>query len=113
MANIALLIVFLAALVIPLLLARFHITRVPTAVAEIIIGMALGPSLLHLVSPNATLNQLSSLGVVVLLFLSGMEIDFDLFKPQNNPGPRKLVRRSLPSSVTRLFSWPVRPLVSY
>ncbi|MHA3065469.1 cation:proton antiporter domain-containing protein [Lacticaseibacillus saniviri] len=90
MANIALLIVFLAALVIPLLLARFHITRVPTAVAEIIIGMALGPSLLHLVSPNATLNQLSSLGVVVLLFLSGMEIDFDLFKPQKQSGPKKI-----------------------
>jgi len=94
MANLALLLVLFAALAIPLVMARLHITRVPTAVAEIVVGIILGQSLLHWVTPNPTLNQLADLGVTVLLFLSGMEIDFSLFKRQptstNQPGPARL-----------------------
>lgn len=91
MESIALVIVLLAALMIPLVMARLHITNIPTAVAEIIVGIVLGPSLLGIVQTNTTLNQLSSLGVIVLIFLSGMEIDFSLFRrqkrPDNQPGP--------------------------
>ncbi|KRM72219.1 hypothetical protein FC34_GL001204 [Lacticaseibacillus brantae DSM 23927] len=82
LANLALLFVLFAALAIPLVMARFHITRVPTAVAEIVVGIILGQSGLHWVTVNPTLSQLSDLGVTVLLFLSGMEIDFSLFKRQ-------------------------------
>lgn len=84
MVQLSLLIVLLAALMTPLVMARFKISVVPTAVAEIIVGIILGKSLLNWVSLTASLNQLSTLGVIILIFLSGMEIDFDLFKPQKN-----------------------------
>ncbi|KRN78670.1 sodium hydrogen exchanger [Fructilactobacillus lindneri DSM 20690 = JCM 11027] len=50
-------------------------------------GIVLGPSCFGLISNNVPILQsLSSIGVIVLLFLSGMEIDFSLFKPKSkNP----------------------------
>lgn len=78
----SLLVVLLAALIIPLLMARLKIVNVPTSVAEIITGIILGKSLLNVVHPTEILNQLSTLGVIILIFLSGMEIDFSLFKKQ-------------------------------
>lgn len=85
MDNLALVIVLLAALMTPLLMAKFKISYLPTAVAEIIVGIVLGTSGFHLISVTPTLNELASLGVTVLIFLSGMEIDFDLFKKQPTP----------------------------
>ncbi|WP_416353968.1 monovalent cation:proton antiporter family protein [Agrilactobacillus fermenti] len=82
MEDLSFLIVIFTALATPLLLAKFHISNLPTAVAEILVGIILGKSLLNIIHVNSTLNQLSSLGVIILLFLSGMEIDFTLFKPQ-------------------------------
>lgn len=82
MAHLALVFVLLAALLIPLLMAKFKITFLPTAVAEILVGILLGQSGLHLIAMNDTLSQLSSLGVTILIFLSGMEIDFSLFGPK-------------------------------
>ena len=82
MEQLSLLIVMVAALIIPLVMARFKISSVPTAVAEIVTGIVLGKSLFNIVSPNATLNMMSTMGVIMLMFLSGMEINFDLFKRQ-------------------------------
>ncbi|EEI70528.1 potassium transporter [Lentilactobacillus hilgardii] len=78
--QLSLVIILLAALLIPLAMARFKITFLPTAVVEIIVGVILGPSLLNLIQINSTLDLLQNVGVIVLLFLSGMEIDFSLFK---------------------------------
>ncbi|GEN94451.1 cation:proton antiporter family protein [Pediococcus ethanolidurans] len=88
MNQVSLLIMLFAALITPMLMARFKITFLPTAVVEIILGIVLGPSLLGLVHTTNILKQLSDIGVIILLFLSGMEIDFDLFKkPQGTPSP--------------------------
>lgn len=87
MEQLSLLIVMVAALVIPLVMARFNIASVPTAVAEILTGIILGKSLFNIVSPNATLNLMSTMGVIMLMFLSGMEINFDLFKKQPGTAP--------------------------
>lgn len=88
MNQVSLLIMLFAALITPMLMARFKITFLPTAVVEIILGIVLGPSLLGLVHTTEILKQLSDIGVIILLFLSGMEIDFDLFKkPQDTPSP--------------------------
>ncbi|WP_179394463.1 cation:proton antiporter [Lacticaseibacillus absianus] len=93
MESISLLIVLFAALVIPLAMAKLRITSTPTAVAEIVVGIVLGKSLLGVVTATAVLTQLRQLGVIVLIFLSGMEIDFSLFKPTKGDGqigPAKL-----------------------
>ena len=62
------------------------------------VGILLGRSVLGIVEVDQYLEIFSSLGVVFLVFLSGMEIDFTLFKgkkagsqtPQNEPNPLKL-----------------------
>ena len=43
------LIVMLAALVIPIMMARFKVSSVPTAVAEIMVGILLGKSAFNIV----------------------------------------------------------------
>lgn len=84
MARLSMFLVMLAALLIPILMARFKISGVPTAVAEIVMGILIGKSCFNIVQVTSDLTQLSSLGVIILMFLSGMEIDFDLFRPGNN-----------------------------
>lgn len=92
----SLLIVLFAALMIPLIMARFRVTTVPTAIAEIIVGIILGQTGFNLVQTEAdNLNYLASLGVILLIFLSGMEIDFDLFQskkaaPAETANPLKI-----------------------
>ncbi|MBB1094895.1 monovalent cation:proton antiporter family protein [Limosilactobacillus sp. BG-MG3-A] len=77
----------LAALIIPIIMVRFKVSSVPTAVAEILTGIVIGKSFLNIVNPNAILNMMSSLGVIMLMFLSGMEINFDLFR--KTPGKKR------------------------
>ena len=83
--NLSLIIVAFAALATPLLLARFKISTLPTAVAEITVGIILGKSFLNIIQNGVFLNFLATLGVIMLIFLSGMEIDFSLFKKGNEP----------------------------
>jgi|Deesub1362B_J571_1020462.scaffolds.fasta_scaffold00190_18 Kef-type K+ transport system membrane component KefB len=52
----------------------------PSALGEIIGGIVIGPSLLSLVEFNEAIELVSSLGVVLLLFLAGLETDLDEFK---------------------------------
>lgn len=66
-------------------MARFQISNVPTAVAEIIVGIIMGSSGFNLITSTHDLTFLSNLGVILLMFLSGMEIDFDLLQRKNNP----------------------------
>lgn len=85
MAQLSLFLVVLLALVIPIFMARFQISNVPTAVAEIIVGIVMGSSGFSLITSMHDLTFLSNLGVILLMFLSGMEIDFDLLQRKNNP----------------------------
>ncbi|KRL86181.1 Na+ H+ antiporter [Ligilactobacillus apodemi DSM 16634 = JCM 16172] len=68
-----------------MVLTRFKIGLLPTAVAEVLIGIIIGKSGFGLVQTGGTLSFLSNYGVIFLLFLSGMEIDFSLFKKNNGP----------------------------
>lgn len=88
MAQLSLFLVVLLALVIPIFMARFNVNNVPTAVAEIIVGIVMGSSGFNLISQTHDLSFLSNLGVILLMFLSGMEIDFELLSKKNNPKAR-------------------------
>ena len=99
MEQVSVLIVMVAALIIPIAMARLKVSTIPTAVAEIIVGILLGKSAFNIVSPNETLSMMSTFGVIMLMFLSGMEIDFDLFKrqtgqQQDNKSPVKLAAQA-------------------
>ncbi|KRM59873.1 Na+ H+ antiporter [Ligilactobacillus animalis KCTC 3501 = DSM 20602] len=73
------------AFVTPMVLQRFKISVLPTAVAEVLVGIVIGKSGFDLVQTEGVLSFLSNYGVIFLLFLSGMEIDFSLFKKNNGP----------------------------
>lgn len=87
MEQLSIFIVMLYALLVPLLMARFQVSTLPTAVAEIIIGIIIGKSGFNLIVANHDLTFLSNLGVILLIFLSGMEINFDLFRQE--PGKKR------------------------
>lgn len=65
-------------------MARFQISTVPTAVAEIIVGIIIGSSGFNLIISTHDLTFLSNLGVTLLMFLSGMEIDFDILQRKDS-----------------------------
>ena len=83
--SVSVLIVTLVAFVTPMVLQRFKISVLPTAVAEVLVGIVIGKSGFDLVQTEGVLSFLSNYGVIFLLFLSGMEIDFSLFKKNNGP----------------------------
>lgn len=73
---IPLLIVLGLAFFIPFLLSRFQ--RLPVVVGEIVFGVIVGPSLLGWVTDGPILSFMSDIGLAFLMFLAGMEIEFDL-----------------------------------
>lgn len=73
----ALALVTTAALLCGLLMIRF---RQPAIVGYIIAGIVLGPTGLKLVSNTDTVQTLAELGVIMLLFLIGMELNIRSFK---------------------------------
>ncbi|WP_316572576.1 cation:proton antiporter [Neobacillus sp. YIM B06451] len=52
----------------------------PSVLGKLLIGIILGPSVLGLVNETVTLAQLSQLGVILLMFIAGLETDIDDFK---------------------------------
>ncbi|MGQ2374892.1 cation:proton antiporter [Companilactobacillus zhachilii] len=84
MEKFALLIVLFAALATPLITARFHLTRMPTAISEIIMGIIIGKTGFNIVHPDVSVQYIADLGVIMLIFLGGMEIDFSLLEPKKN-----------------------------
>ncbi|MBC8191511.1 MAG: cation:proton antiporter [Candidatus Marinimicrobia bacterium] len=71
-----LLIVVLLAFIVPILLGRFRKLGIPAVVGEILAGMLLGKSGFNLIREDHVLSILSILGFSLLMFLSGLEIDF-------------------------------------
>lgn len=67
----------LMAVLAPVLAAAIgRVARIPLVVFEIVLGMLFGPALLGWVTPNEITARLSDLGLCVLFFLAGNEIDF-------------------------------------
>lgn len=61
----------------PLLLGLAPALRLPAVVLEIVAGIAVGPAGLGWVELDQTLEVLSLVGLAFLLFLAGLEIDFE------------------------------------
>src|SRR4051812_4782096 len=67
--------VLIAALVAPLVHHGIRRTKVPAVVIEIVIGMIIGPDVLGWVKADDTVRVVSTIGLSVLLYLAGNEID--------------------------------------
>jgi len=63
------------ALVAPLALGFAPRVKIPAVVLEIVLGVAVGPSALGWLEPDLTVQIVSLLGLAMLLFLAGLEVD--------------------------------------
>ena len=72
-----LMLVMVLAVAIPLVLALFPRLPIPASVVEILAGIVVGPAVLGLVEADEVIDVLATLGVAFLLFLAGLELDFD------------------------------------
>jgi len=75
----SIIVVALAAFLLPLIAGRM---RMPAVVLEILFGIAVGPSLLGLIHESEVMAYLAELGFLLLMFLSGFEIDFGKLERQ-------------------------------
>ena len=71
-----LLIVMAVGFAAPFLLGLFPRVRLPSVVLEIVAGIVVGPSVFGWVKVDDTISVLSVVGLAMLLFLAGLEIDF-------------------------------------
>ena len=73
---ISLVVISLGAFLLPLFGSKL---KIPSIVLEIAFGIIVGP-VLHLVSPSEFISGLAVLGFLLLMFLSGFEIELDTFR---------------------------------
>lgn len=62
--------------------ARFNM---PAVVGELLTGILLGPALLNIIKPNDFIHFFSEIGVVILMFIAGLESDLSLLKRYIRP----------------------------
>ena len=72
-----LLLVVAVAFAAPFALGFFPRLRLPAVVLEIVAGIVIGPAVLGWVEVDSTIAVLATIGLVFLLFLAGLEIEFD------------------------------------
>jgi len=72
-----LMIVMVVAVAVPLLLGLVPSLPIPSSVLEIAAGIVIGPALLDWVADDKVITVFAQLGVALLLFLAGLELDFD------------------------------------
>ena len=72
-----LLIVVAVAFAAPLLLGFFPKVLLPSVVLEIVAGIVIGPSVLGIVEVDEAVEVIAGIGLAFLLFLAGLEIEFD------------------------------------
>ena len=75
-----LVIVAAVAFAAPFVLGLFPRVRLPSVVLEIVAGIVLGPSLLGVVEVDASVAVIATLGLAFVLFLAGLEIEFDALR---------------------------------
>jgi Kef-type K+ transport system membrane component KefB/Trk K+ transport system NAD-binding subunit len=90
-----LLLITALAFVAPILANRLKRFSIPIVVGEILAGMLIGHSGLNIIEPSPILDFLAEFGFAYLMFLSGLEVDFDLLIPQRRKGSFS-IRQPLP-----------------
>ncbi|HET9506341.1 MAG TPA: cation:proton antiporter, partial [Gaiellaceae bacterium] len=72
-----LVIVVAVAFFAPLVLGLFPRVRLPSVVLEIVAGIVIGPSVLGLVEVDESVEVIALIGLALVLFLAGLEIEFE------------------------------------
>ena len=72
-----LLIVVAVAFAVPFVLGLLSRVRLPSVVLELVLGIVIGPAVLGWVEIDETVSVVALVGLVFLLFLAGLEIEFE------------------------------------
>src|SRR4051812_45612216 len=72
-----LLIVVAVAFGAPFVLGLLPHVKLPSVVLELVLGIVIGPAVLGLVAIDTTISVVALIGLVFLLFLAGLEIEFE------------------------------------
>lgn len=72
-----LILILLTTVLLGQLFARFNM---PAVIGQLLSGILLGPAILNWVKPNDIISLFSEFGVILLMFLAGLESDLDLLK---------------------------------
>lgn len=54
--------------------------KLPAVIGELLAGIVIGPALLNFVQPNSLIKSFADLGVILLMFLAGLESDLEILK---------------------------------
>lgn len=54
--------------------------KIPEVVGQMLIGIILAPSVLGLINGGHTIEVMSEIGVILLMFLAGLESDLEVLK---------------------------------
>src|SRR5687768_18555946 len=77
-----LLLVMAVAFAAPLVLGLFPRLQLPSVVLEIVAGIVVGPAVLGLVEVDQAVEVVALIGLAFVLFLGGLEIEFDKLRGQ-------------------------------
>ncbi|HFI5676615.1 TPA: cation:proton antiporter, partial [Streptococcus agalactiae] len=108
-------IILLASVLATLISKRIGI---PAVVGQLLVGIIIGPAMLGLVHQNQVLHVLSEIGVILLMFLAGLEANFDLLKKYLKPSllvaiTGVIVPMALFYFLTRLFGFQINTAIFY
>lgn len=73
-------VVLAVALLAPLLAQTPVAARLPVVVLEVLLGMVAGPHALGWIEATPFLKQMMAIGTTAVLFMAGMEVDFELIR---------------------------------
>ncbi len=97
---VSLLFITVLAAVVPVVVSRVRIVRLPIVVGEIAAGILIGKSGLNLVQSTPTLDFLAGFGFAFLMFLSRLEINFNaLVTGAGGDTPRLRWQRPVPLAI--------------
>lgn len=82
----SLMIVVAIAFLVPIFLHRLKLRAIPVVVAEILVGIVVGKSGFNIISDDPWLELLSMFGLIYLMFLSGLEINFSMLRSRRKEG---------------------------
>lgn len=69
-----------------LLLSHFSLKiGIPAVIGELVAGIVFGPALLNWIQPSNMINEFSEIGVIVLMFIAGLESDLTMLKKYFRP----------------------------